>query len=63
METGDGYNEDSDAWLDGSIDDLVDEHDPGYLRCSNRVFVGLSKDACLDGPELCATLLDVRQYF
>ncbi|KAG1721056.1 hypothetical protein EDB19DRAFT_1917550 [Suillus lakei] len=55
-EAGDGYNEDSDAWLDGTID-LVDEDDPGYLCCSNQVFVH-SEDARLDGPELLDLLSD-----
>ncbi|KAG2130247.1 hypothetical protein DEU56DRAFT_757921 [Suillus clintonianus] len=36
---------------------FVDEDDPGYLRCSNRVFDG-SKDARLDGPELLDLLSD-----
>ncbi|KAG2134814.1 hypothetical protein DEU56DRAFT_404574 [Suillus clintonianus] len=54
-DAGDAY-EDSDAWLDGSVN-LVDEDDPGYLRCSNRVFVG-SEDARLDGPELLDLLSD-----
>ncbi|KAG1836883.1 hypothetical protein DFJ58DRAFT_917524 [Suillus subalutaceus] len=49
-------NEDSDIRLDGSVD-LVDEGDPGYLRCSNQVFVG-SEDARLDGPELLNLLSD-----
>ncbi|KAG1753237.1 hypothetical protein EDB19DRAFT_1823999 [Suillus lakei] len=53
---GDGYNEDSDAWLDGTID-LIDEDDPGYLLCSNQAFVG-SKDARLDGPKLLDLLSD-----
>ncbi|KAG1746438.1 hypothetical protein EDB19DRAFT_2023394 [Suillus lakei] len=55
-EAGDGYNEDSDAWLDSTID-LVDEDDPGYLRCRNWVFVGSEDVARLDwsrapGPSL-----------
>ncbi|KAG2130735.1 hypothetical protein DEU56DRAFT_757806 [Suillus clintonianus] len=54
-DAGDSY-EDSDAWLDGSVN-LVDEDDPGYLRCSNREFVS-SEDARLDGPELLDLLSD-----
>jgi hypothetical protein len=55
-ETGDGSKEDEDVWLDSSIN-LVDENDPGYMRCSNQVFVG-SKDARLDGPKLLDLLSD-----
>jgi hypothetical protein len=55
-ETGDGSKEDEDVWLDGSVN-LVDENDPGYMRCSNQVFVG-SEDARLDGPELLDLLSD-----
>jgi hypothetical protein len=47
-EEGDGQ-EDSDAWLDDTID--LSSKDESYQNCSSRVFVG-SRDARLDVPEL-----------
>ncbi|KAG1822441.1 uncharacterized protein BJ212DRAFT_1296505 [Suillus subaureus] len=46
---GEGFNENLDAWLDGKVN-LVDKDDPGYLCCSDQVFVG-SVNACLDSPK------------